>query len=155
MSFPRDAFPPAGLVRGTLSLLVRLALRDRTFPWLTLGPDSSVGNWGDLDEFFAKSGGYVFRSFVNPNRTEHNFAAQRRIVRFGTMSGQMKNKLTCGTHLCRFVVRCSTRHLDACGAGPITSPYQSSEFKLNMQEHKGLADRVDHCTEHLAVMLSQ
>jgi len=65
----------ACFVRNTASLAVRIALRDKSLPWLTLhavDPQTEancVSNLRDLDLFFIKSRCQIFGTYVNPMRT--------------------------------------------------------------------------------------
>ena len=63
----------AVLVRGTLSVPVRNALAAGTFPFLRVGVDSEgcteIINLNDLDKFVWQSGGDMFGTFIEPQRS--------------------------------------------------------------------------------------
>jgi len=68
-----ELFVNAVLVRGTLSIAVRNALADGTFPYLRLKRKEDGGlvftNLTDLDDFVWKNGGDIFGTFIDPMRT--------------------------------------------------------------------------------------
>jgi hypothetical protein len=67
------------LIRNTLSLRVRVDLRDGHFPWLLLGCSAdgavSVANLRELDVYYSKVDGDIFGTFVNPMRTRQQQGA--------------------------------------------------------------------------------